>query len=220
VCSESCILFGARTLSPGDVLQKSILEVGARGVGLKPLIVSWRPKEYIGVDIRAGPNVDSVVPAAHLVERFGPDRFDLVISTEMLEHIADWRTAIRNMKQVCRPGGLILITTRSPGYRLHGAPDDYWRFTPEDMRTIFSDSEILAVESDPQDPGVFVLARKQEKVPVDPMLSVRVRSIISGRPESEVPRRAMRSVRYRSRLVLVKVRDIVDYLSQRVLVRV
>jgi hypothetical protein len=64
------------------------------------------------------------------------------------------------MKRVLAPGGLLLITTRSPGFPQHDHPSDYWRFTREDALEIFSDMEEVEVIEDPMAPGIFVRARK------------------------------------------------------------
>ena len=82
------------------------------------------PANYVGIDITAGRGVDEVCDVADLVARFGASSFDLVISTEMLEHVYDWPRAVNKMKEVLRPEGVILFTTRSPGFPLHGYPDD------------------------------------------------------------------------------------------------
>jgi len=94
------------------------------------------------------------------VERFGSDRFDVVIATEVLEHIDDWRAAVDSIKGVLRPGGVALVTTRSPGFPYHGYPADYWRFDLPLMERAFADFELDALEPDPLLPGVFLKARK------------------------------------------------------------
>ena len=109
----------------------------------------------------AGQRVDVVVDAAALVERFGPASFDVVLTTEMLEHVRNWPVVISNLKQVLRPGGVLLVTTRSIGFHYHGWPYDFWRYEPEDMRVIFGDMDIEVLESDPEAPGVFMLARQR-----------------------------------------------------------
>jgi SAM-dependent methyltransferase len=119
------------------------------------------PKSYLGVDIINGPGVDEISNVEELVERFGPGAFDVVISTEMIEHVAEWQAAVSNLKRVAAPEGVILLTTRSKGFPLHDYPADHWRFEPEDMRVIFSDCVMEQLEKDaPQDPGVFVKVRK------------------------------------------------------------
>jgi SAM-dependent methyltransferase len=95
-----------------------------------------------------------------LVSRYGVESFDLVISTELVEHVRDWRDAFWNMKSVLRPGGAIIVTTRSPGFAVHAYPFDFWRYTREDMHAIFADFERLELGDDRIAPGVFAIARK------------------------------------------------------------
>jgi SAM-dependent methyltransferase len=87
---------------------KRVLEVGSKYVNgsVRPLIERFlSPKEYVGVDIEPGKFVDVVLPAERLVEHFGPESFDVVIATELLEHVQDWRLVVNNMKAVLRRGG-------------------------------------------------------------------------------------------------------------------
>jgi SAM-dependent methyltransferase len=89
---------------------KRILEVGSKYVNgsVRPLIEKFfNPKEYIGVDIEKGKFVDVVCDAENLVDYFGKETFDVVISTELLEHVKDWRKVINNMKEVLKPNGYI-----------------------------------------------------------------------------------------------------------------
>ena len=51
--------------------------------------------------------MDKVVPGEKLVEEFGKDRFDVVISTEMLEHVKNWKLIINNLKEILKPNGYI-----------------------------------------------------------------------------------------------------------------
>lgn len=116
-----------------------------------------------------GPCVDQVVDATELVSTFGPDSFDVVLTTEMLEHAFEWREVISNLKHVLRPGGILLLTTRSLGFARHYEhPGDFWRYEIDDMSQIFSDFEIIELSSDPMGsgggPGVFMKARKPQGV--------------------------------------------------------
>ena len=47
------------------------------------------PKECLGIDVEPGEFVDMVVPAGDIVKRFGEESFDVIISTELLEHVTD-----------------------------------------------------------------------------------------------------------------------------------
>jgi hypothetical protein len=71
---------------------KRVLEVGSKFVNgsVRPLIERFcSPRDYVGVDIEPGKYVDVVLPAEKLVNCFGPESFDVVISTELLEHVYD-----------------------------------------------------------------------------------------------------------------------------------
>ena len=169
MCHMSCVEFGKRALIREDVEGKKVIEIGSLNVNgsLRDVTMELNPSGYIGIDITKGFGVDMICRAEDMMREFGNNSFDVVISTELLEHVKDWRKVISNIKNVCKPGGIILITTRSRGFPLHGYPDDFWRYELEDMKTIFSDYEILILERDnsraisgKKRPGVFLKARK------------------------------------------------------------
>lgn len=159
---ESVMAFGCAVLTSLDIREKSVVEVGSMNVNgsLRSHVESLGPSSYVGVDFLAGNGVDVVCDASDLVKRFGKNSFDVVISTEMLEHAEDWQGAVKSMKRVLRPGGILLLTARGPGFPLHGYPHDWHRFTVNDMQRAFSDFEVGRLEADPQHPGVLLLARK------------------------------------------------------------
>lgn len=163
MCNPNCLRFVEESLSPDDVTGRRVLEVGAYDVNgsPRPILEAMKPRSYLGIDLAEGPGVDEVCNVEALVEKFGAGAFDVIISTETIEHVADWQAAISNLKRAVAPHGVILLTTRSKGFPLHDYPADYWRFELEDMRVIFSDCDIEQLECDvPQDPGVFVKVRK------------------------------------------------------------
>jgi SAM-dependent methyltransferase len=152
-----------KVLSPPEIKDKRIIELGSYDVNgsLRPYIESNGPKEYIGVDLYPGKYVDVLCYAEDVLGVYGPESFDIIVTTEMLEHVFNWRKIINNMKIMCKSGGIILITTRSYGFGLHGWPYDHWRYETHDMKYIFSDFQNVIIESDP-DKGVFVKARKPQ----------------------------------------------------------
>jgi cyclopropane fatty-acyl-phospholipid synthase-like methyltransferase len=119
------------------------------------------------------------------VEYLGPESFDAVISTELLEHVKDWRIVINNMKQVLKLGGY--ITTRSKGFPHHAYPYDYWRYELSDMKAIFSDFEIVCLRKDHMDPGVFLKARKPLNWASTNLDNTALYSIILGKRTKEIP---------------------------------
>jgi len=147
-----------------DVEGKDVIEVGSKNDNgsLRPYIESLGPSSYIGVDIKSGPGVDSICRIEDLIRVFGRDRFDLVVNTEVLEHVRDWRLGVHNLKNIVKPGGAVIITTRSKGCHYHGHPFDFWRYDVNDMKTIFADMDIDELRTDPEMPGVFLCARKPQ----------------------------------------------------------
>ena len=165
MCNDACIEFAAGQLHKDDVEDKRVLEVGARDVNgsVRSLVEALGPAAYLGVDLEGGPGVDAVCRAEDLVRSYGPESFDLVISTEMLEHVRNWRTVISNLKRVIAPGGVLLLTTRSKGFGFHGYPFDFWRYEMTDMEVLFSDFSIEALIPDRCHPGVLFKGRKPKQ---------------------------------------------------------
>jgi hypothetical protein len=92
--------------------------------------------------------------------------------------------------------GVVVITTRSPGFPFHGYPHDYWRFTPGDFRAIFSDCDIEALEDDGTAPGVFLSAVKSgEFVPAD-LSEIAIHSVVTNSPARELEPMDFRSASY------------------------
>lgn len=162
MCNQACIDFGRDYLKEADVKGKSVIEVGSLNVNgsLRPIVEALQPASYVGVDIQMGPGVDQICNVLNLLDYFGHERFDLLISTELLEHVKDWQKAISNLKNVLKPHGVLLITTRSKGFRYHEFPYDFWRYEKSDMKAIFSDFIIEVIKKDHLKPGIFVKARK------------------------------------------------------------
>lgn len=187
MCNQTGIAFAQRVLTADMIHGRDVLEVGALDVNgsIRPYVESFSPARYVGVDIARGPKVDEVVDASALVGRFGPASFDVVLTTEMLEHVRDWPTVIGNLKRVLRPGGVLLLTTRSIGYPYHGYPFDFWRYEPDDLRSIFADFDILVLESDTDAPGVFMLGRQRPHVQESTPRAA-LHSMITGRRTTQV----------------------------------
>lgn len=162
MCNHACLQFAYGNLKEDELRGKDVLEVGSLNVNgsLRSVLIHCRPASYLGVDIVHGPGVDEICDVHDLYHRYGRDRYDVVICTELLEHVRDWRSAVHNLKAVLKAGGVLLIATRSKGFPYHGYPHDFWRYETDDIKTIFSDFSIEAVMSDPECPGVFMKAYK------------------------------------------------------------
>ena len=87
---------------------------------------------YVGADTQQNPEgtvdvlgaIDEELPG-ELTDR-AP--FDLILCTEVMEHVADWDTAFKNFAALLDRGG-ILVVTCPMFYPLHEEPYDFWRPT-------------------------------------------------------------------------------------------
>jgi SAM-dependent methyltransferase len=188
MCNAACIRFAETCVREEEVKGKQVVEVGARNINgsFRPIIERFQPLRYLGVDLVEGPGVDEICDIADLADYCGRESFDLVVSTELLEHVYDWRKAVANLKAVLKPLGVLIITTRSRGFRYHGFPSDFWRYGIDDMRAIFSDLIITAIEKDPLSPGVFIKAVKPAHFVENSLGSHRLYSIIAKSRRREV----------------------------------
>lgn len=177
----SCMEFGEKALGYSDINQKRVIEVGSYDVNgsWAARLKGYDPELYIGVDIEDGENVDIVVPVSQLTYMFGENSFDVVISTEMIEHVEDWRSAVDQLKSVCRVGGILCLTSRGIGMVHHGYPDDWWRFQIKDIYRAFMDFDISYLEADKELPGFFFKGVKTDRPKVD-LTAINVYSIKDG----------------------------------------
>jgi len=107
-------------------------------------------KEYIGIDITAGPKVDFVI--SHLKPwPFQDDYFDSVICTQVLEHVDNLDKVLGEITRVLKPGGLCIVTVPFV-YNEHSSPDDYRRFSLSGAKQIF-DNKFEIIEAKKQ--GAF-----------------------------------------------------------------
>ncbi len=77
---------------------------------------------------------DVSYPEHNMLELSFPDAcFDFCVSDQVLEHIeGDPVTAFRESVRILKPGGFVCHTTCFVN-EIHGAPGDFWRFTPNSL---------------------------------------------------------------------------------------
>lgn len=97
------------------------LDLGGRDIngGIRDLLPA---ANWVGCDIKPGPGVDFVHDATQpWPDTF--DRFDLVVCTEVLEHVQSWPALLRTAAQALEPGGpeALFVTCASTGRPAHGA---------------------------------------------------------------------------------------------------
>lgn len=73
------------------------------------------------------------------------NEFDVVLCSNVLEHVFDFKRAIKNIHNALKPGGVLIVG--SPAfYPLHNEPEDYWRFTEYGIRRLLADFSKVSIK--------------------------------------------------------------------------
>jgi SAM-dependent methyltransferase len=67
------------------------------------------------------------------------ESFDVVLCLQVLEHVPDPAAAVRELRRVVRPDGLVLLSTHGV-YPYHPNPADLWRWTSAGLVELFRTS--------------------------------------------------------------------------------
>jgi SAM-dependent methyltransferase len=111
---------------------KRLLDVGC---GIKPYAPFFAGVEsYIGVDVQENPYAD----LHGAIEALPVDdaSFDVVLATQVLEHVEDPPLAIRELHRVTAPGGRVLASTHGVMV-FHPNPVDHWWWTHTGLERLF-----------------------------------------------------------------------------------
>jgi len=119
------------------------LEVGSKDYGttqdLRSLFSTGN--EYVGVDMEDGPGVDIVIDLTgdfkQVDAKLGNKRFGTIFCLSVLEHCEDPFKMAQNLTLLLKPDGKICISVPF-SWQIHGYPNDYWRFTPEGIKKLFT----------------------------------------------------------------------------------
>ena len=123
------------TRAHDDLGRYRVLDVGC---GEKPYLPYFEPyaDDYVGVDIdNPGADIEGSVEALPVED----GSYDLVLCTQVLEHVDDPGQAVRELDRVTAPGGRVLASTH--GVQVyHPSPADYWRWTHAGLERMFERS--------------------------------------------------------------------------------
>lgn len=148
-----------------DILEIGSLDVNSTEQGLN-LYTLFPGAQYTGIDIADGPGVDIVSSAA---DYDGKGAYDLVISTEAMEHTPRPLDIIECAWRALEPGGVLLLTAAGPGRERHNCDGGaytgtewYQNIDPGQLRGWLVDWEDVEVIHSPSAGDVYACAVKPE----------------------------------------------------------
>ena len=114
-----------------------VLSVGAGGE-VNGLLVQYAKKtgfEYLSFDIN--PNRQPDLVGDICTYEFGNQNFDVVVLSEVLEHLHDPRLGLNNIYKILKPNGKLILSTPFI-LPIHDRPYDYFRFTRYGLALLLS----------------------------------------------------------------------------------
>lgn len=105
-----------KTNAPEFFTNCKVLEIGSYNVN-GSVRCFFNNCNYTGLDVCSGKDVD-IVCSGH--EYKSNEKFDTIISCEAFEHNMYWVETFNNMIELCKSGGLIILTCATTGRKEHG----------------------------------------------------------------------------------------------------
>ena len=104
------------------------------GCGNRPYAALFGAKfgRYVGADFPGNPSADVTLDHQGIVP-LGDASVDCVLSTQVLEHVADPAAYLGEAYRVLRPGGALVLSTHGI-WRYHPDPTDFWRWTIDGLQ--------------------------------------------------------------------------------------
>jgi SAM-dependent methyltransferase len=146
-CLETQIRKYVEPLSQARAKQVKILDFGCGDMPYRSLFTPLI-SEYIGADI-AGQDEDKnskikIDPLTGNVP-LRDKAVDIVLSTQVLEHVLDPKAYLYEAKRVCKEDGVLLLSTHGM-WKYHAVPDDYWRWTAPGLRKLLDETGWIVVD--------------------------------------------------------------------------
>jgi SAM-dependent methyltransferase len=129
-----------------------LLRVIDIGCGSKPYAEAFADVKYEGADIGVTEHAEISIDATSERIAVADESYHAAVSFQVMEHVADYRSFLRECRRVLVPGGIFFVTVPF-AFEFHGVPSDYRRWTQEGLRVDlfeagFTDIHVDAVEAD------------------------------------------------------------------------
>lgn len=136
-----------------------IVELGSQDVNGSPRhlpVLQVPGVEYVGVDIADGPGVDVVADARTVTPEVVGGTCQVVICTNVYEHVEDWPRIVQAAHGLLDTGGWFITQCAGPGFQVHSGrseslvlePDEWYRNVhPNDLYHAMKGAGFAAVQT-------------------------------------------------------------------------
>lgn len=114
-----------------------MLDFGCGSQPYKNLILENNFK-YIGADLHFIENIDIVINEDGILN-LADESVDVVLSSQVLEHIYDYNKYLKECNRVLKPNGYLILSTHGH-WQFHPDPNDYWRWTSQGLKKVVLDN--------------------------------------------------------------------------------
>ena len=115
-----------------NIEKKVVLDLGGTRTARRGLFDPTKyPWALVCANIQQKRAVDIVMDAHNFC--FNENSFDIVLFTEVIEHLRSPETVLQDIYKAIKPGGKLILTAPF-FYHIHGDPDDYGRYTSSGLR--------------------------------------------------------------------------------------
>lgn len=140
---------GQLELLMSELARPSALPSGARvldyGCATQPYRSLFGPGiDYVGADIPGNPLADVELGDEGTVP-LTDSSFDMVLSTQVLEHAIDPARYLSECCRLLKPGGSLVLSTHGIMY-YHPDPEDYWRWTSAGLAKLVEDGGLQVAD--------------------------------------------------------------------------
>ena len=134
---RNALIEESRLLPLNESPNATLLDLGCGSMPYREIFAPLAT-HYFGADIAMNPSADIHLDTSGRVP-LGDSTVDVVLSTQVLEHVPAPGSYLEEAGRVLKPGGRLLLSTH--GYWMyHPDPADYWRWTKDGLRKVIEEA--------------------------------------------------------------------------------
>jgi len=138
-------LFREAGATAGTIENCRILDIAPQDHGgVRPYLAGHERLTTFDIDPDSGADIVGDICAVN--EGIADGSLDIVICTEVLEHVSNPFSAVSEILRMLKPGGLAYFSAPF-NFRIHGPLPDYWRFSEHAWRHLLSAFESVRIDS-------------------------------------------------------------------------